>query len=85
MSTDALPIFNAALSLPDSIRADLAAELIASLDATTPPAPQRSAAEWEQVLQNRSESMHRGEATMVEGADALARMRAAIERVGRVE
>lgn len=32
MSTDAFPIFDAALNLPISVRADLAARLIASLD-----------------------------------------------------
>lgn len=85
MSTDALPIFDAAMSLPDSLRADLAAHLIASLDASDPPTPQRLPAEWEQLLRQRSEAMHRGESAMVDGEEAIARMRAAVERTGRIE
>lgn len=44
MSTDAFPIFDAALNLPVSVRADLAARLIASLDRPASPAPTQSAA-----------------------------------------
>ncbi len=44
MSTDAFPIFDAALNLPISVRADLAARLIASLDRSASPAPTQSAA-----------------------------------------
>jgi len=44
MNTDAMPIFDAALNLPISVRADLAAQLIASLDKSVSPAPTQSAA-----------------------------------------
>jgi hypothetical protein len=74
-----MPIFDAALNPPLSMLADLAAQLITSLDGSDLPAPQRSAVEWEEVLRARSEAMHRGDATMVDGQEALARMRAAVE------
>jgi hypothetical protein len=85
MSTDALPIFDAALNLSDSLRADLAAHLIASLDAAAPPLPQRSPTEWEATLLERSAAMHRGEATLVDGEEVLRRMRAVIDRTGESE
>lgn len=85
MNSDAMPIFDAALNLPLSLRADLAAQLIASLDGSDLLAPQRTAAEWDDVLRVRSEAMHRGDATMVDGQEALARVRTAVEPTRPVE
>jgi hypothetical protein len=83
MSTDASPIFDAAMGLPDSIRGDLAARLIASLDSSHPPVPERSHAEWLRILQERSAAIERGDAILVDGEDALARMREAVARARR--
>ncbi len=83
MSADAIPIFDAAMGLPDSIRGDLAARLIASLDISHPPAPERSPAEWSDILRERCAAIERGDAVFVDGEEALARMREAVARVRR--
>jgi hypothetical protein len=81
MSTDAAPIFDAALALPQALRADLAAKLIESLDNETPPAPQRSHEEWERIIKERSDALHRGDAELIDGDVAVSMLRAIIDRV----
>ena len=81
MSSDALPIFNAAMNLPNEARAELAAQLIASLDKSFPPAPRTG--DWDDVLRERSAAMNHGDAQMVDGADAIAQLRAVVDRARR--
>jgi hypothetical protein len=81
MSTDAAPIFDAALALPPSLRADLAAKLIESLDEDSPPAPHRSPEEWERIIKKRSDALHRGDAELIDGDVAISMLRAIVDRV----
>lgn len=79
MSTNAAPIFDAALALPQSLRADLAAKLLESLD-DEPPAPDRTPEEWAEVIAARSDALHAGESDLIDGEEALAMIQAAIDR-----
>jgi hypothetical protein len=81
MSTDSAPVFNAALALPLALRADLAAKLIESLDDESPPALHRSPEEWERVIKERSDELHRGDAHLIDGDVAISMLRAIIDRV----
>jgi hypothetical protein len=81
MSTDAAPIFDAALALPEALRADLAAKLIESLDNDAPPAPNRTPQEWERIIKERSDELHRGDAELIDGDVAVAMLRAIVDRV----
>jgi hypothetical protein len=80
MSTDAAPIFDAALALPPALRADLAAKLIESLDNGAPPAPHRTQ-EWERIIKERSDALHRGDAELIDGDVAVSMLRAIVDRV----
>lgn len=68
------------MGLPASIRGDLAAQLIASLDASHPPVLERSPAEWLQIVGERSAAIERGEAVLIDGDEALALIRDAMAR-----
>jgi len=61
MSTDAAPIFDAALGLPPALCADLAAKLIESLDDDIPPSERCSSDEWLEIINARCEAVDRGE------------------------
>ena len=81
MSTDAAPIFDAALGLPETDRADLAARLLESLEPSTTPVPSRSRDEWEQFIKDRCDQLHREDAVLIDGDVAIAMLRATIDRV----
>jgi hypothetical protein len=81
MSTDAAPIFDAALGLPQALRADLAAKLIESLDDDTPARPHRTPQEWERIIKERSDELHRGDAELIDGDIAVSMLRAIVDRV----
>jgi len=80
MSIDAAPIFDAALALSHQIRADLAAKLIESLDAESPPAPNRSPEEWVEIINARCEAIDRGEAELIDGEQVIAMLDEIIDR-----
>jgi hypothetical protein len=80
MSTDAAPIFDAALALPQALRADLAAKLIESLDEKS-PLPHRSPQEWERIIKERSDAIHRGDTQLIDGDVAVSMLRAIVDRV----
>lgn len=82
MSTDSLPIFDAALALPQSLRADLAAKLLESLD-DEPPAPDRTPEEWAAVIAARSDALHRGETELIDGQVVVDKLQAIIDRASR--
>jgi hypothetical protein len=81
MSSDAAPIFDAALALPQALRADLAAKLLESLENATPPLPHRSPDEWERVIKDRSDELHRVDAELIDGEVAVSMLRALVDRV----
>ena len=81
MSTDAAPIFDAALALPQADRADLVAKLLESLHAEVPPMPHRSPDEWERIIRERSDELHRGDAELIDGEVAVSMLRALVDRV----
>jgi hypothetical protein len=78
MSPDAAPIFDAALALPQALRADLAAKLIESLDEESPAAPNRTPVEWEAIIMARSDAIHRGETDLVDGQEVANKLQAII-------
>jgi hypothetical protein len=67
MSTNAVPIFDAALALPQALRADLAAKLIESLDDETPWVPVGSDFDWDALITSRSDAIRRGKTQLVDG------------------
>lgn len=71
MSTRPNDLLNAALSLPESERADFAASLIRSLD--SPNDPEADAA-WAAEVQRRVESIDSGEAKLIPWDDVMASM-----------
>ena len=81
MSTDAAPIFDAALALPEALRADLVAKLIESLDNEAAPVPHRTPQEWERIIKERSDELHRGDAELIDGDVAISMLRAIVDRV----
>ncbi len=83
MSTEVAPIFDAALALPQALRADLAAKLIESLDNDSPPRPDRTPQEWDALIKSRSDAIHNGEAELIDGDVAMARIRAVVEKASR--
>ena len=83
MSTDAAPIFDAALALPEALRADLAAKLIDSLDDDSPPAPSRSPAEWDAIIKSRSDAIHSGKSELVDGQEVADMLQAIVDRASR--
>lgn len=83
MSTDAAPIFDAALGLPQALRADLAAKLIESLDNDAPPAPNRTPDEWDAIIKSRSDAIHRGETKLVDGQEVADVLQEVVDRASR--
>ena len=83
MSTDAAPIFDAALALPQALRADLAAKLIESLDDETPWAPVGSDFDWDALVTSRSDAIHRGETQLVDGEVVADMLQGVIDRASR--
>lgn len=75
MSADVAPLFDAALSLPEGLRAELAAQLIESLDG---PSSQddRTPDEWAAIIKERSDDFHRGESIPLDAGEVLAAARA---------
>lgn len=77
MAAESAPIFAAALGLPEPLRADLAAQLLASLDAAN---------EWdaddalENELARRQQSLRDGSAKTYSAEETIAAMQAAIAR-----
>jgi hypothetical protein len=81
MTPHAAPIFDAALALPEELRADLAAKLIESLKYNLGPPSDRTSDEWVQIIKARSDSLHRDDDDLIDGETALAMIQAAVDRV----
>ena len=81
MSLEPAPIFDAALSLPESLRADLAARLIASLDGPPPSVRDRSPEEWASILKERSDAIDRGDTILLDGGKVLVAARGCVNTV----
>jgi len=80
MSTDSSPVFDAALSLPETLRSQLADQLLISL---VPP-QKFSESEWCEELLRRSVRVETGEIETVSGEEALAELRTRLkQRDGR--
>ncbi len=82
MTSDAAPIFDAALSLPTALRADLAAKLLESLDDELGPPDDRSPEDWERIIMERSDALHRGETILIDGEVVADKLQAIIDRAG---
>lgn len=78
MTPAAAPIFDAALSLPPPLRADLAAKLIKSLEETGAAAADST--DWIREIESASDELHAGTADLVDGDEALTIIQAAINR-----
>ena len=61
-----------AVQLPEEERAELVAELIASLDG---PADADVEAAWQQEIERRAGQIERGEVTLIPGEEVFARLR----------
>jgi hypothetical protein len=83
MSTDAAPIFDAALGLPEALRADFAAKLIESLDNDATQAPNRTPDEWDAIIKSRSDAIHRGETRLVDGQEVADMLQEVVDRASR--
>lgn len=77
MSPDAAPIFDAALALPETLRAELAARLLQSLDDDAPGLCV-DAEEFENVLVRRRQEMLDGTVETYSAEDTIAAMREAL-------
>jgi len=73
------------LALPVSTRAELASLLLHSLDDSLPPNQDRTPEEWEEIIQQRSDALHRGECESVDAQEAMARIHAAVRAASRAE
>lgn len=62
MATEAEALLREALALPNDSRADVAAELLASLDAPPPDDPTTTRILWSEELQGRAKRVTSGEA-----------------------
>jgi hypothetical protein len=80
MLTDSDPIFAAALALPIDLRGELAAKLLESLDDELGPSDDRTPEDWAQIINERSDSLHRDDSDLIDGAVALEMIQAAIDR-----
>lgn len=67
-----------ALSLPLGERAELARDLVASLDG---PADANAQAEWDKELCRRINDVRSGEATLLEPEEVLMRIRERLKRI----
>jgi hypothetical protein len=72
------PVFDSALALPVPLRAELAAKLIESLESVE--ANSAISGSLRHEIEAASDELHRGEADLVEGEEALAIIQAAIDR-----
>lgn len=72
MSSDSKQILEAALALPESDRADIAARLIRSLDAGK---DEDAEAAWAAEIQRRIQSVDNGSAKLITWDDVLTEMR----------
>jgi hypothetical protein len=81
MTTDADAIFTAALALPQPLRADLADRLIESLE-DSPSEPIHISDECMAVIMARSDALHRGEATLVDGQEVADWLQGIIDQAG---
>jgi putative addiction module component (TIGR02574 family) len=73
MTADAKHIMNAALALPPDDRAELAEQLLRSLDETHPD-PDVDAA-WQEEIQRRVDEVNRGVATLIPADQAMELLR----------
>lgn len=80
MTGEAQAVLREALSLPDNVRADIAAELLASLDPAGPDDPETVRSLWGQELERRSKCALAGES--VGGDWTIVRQRIADELAG---
>jgi hypothetical protein len=78
MTSDAAPIFDAALSLPSPLRADLAAKLIQSLEGHEGESANSN--DLIREIEAASDELHAGVADLVDGHEALEIIQAAIDR-----
>ena len=76
MSSETASLFTSALALPEQLRADLAAQLLESLD-HLPPRQQKSPEEWEAAIDQRVESALKNETPGVGYDEATAALRRA--------
>jgi hypothetical protein len=79
MSTDANPIFDAALAMPQALRADLAAKLLESLD----PPPQVFSSDdpaFEAELKRRGQEMRNGAVSTYTIDETISAMREAVAK-----
>jgi hypothetical protein len=83
MTTDATPIFDAALGLPQPLRADLAAKLLESLEYELPQPDDRTPDEWLAVIKARSDAVHNGQAELIDGQVVADKLQAIMDRAGR--
>jgi hypothetical protein len=80
MSTNAARIFREALDLPETDRADLAAELLASLEPAESSAEEDIEAAWATEIERRARRFLAGESQGIEWADARARVLSSLDR-----
>ena len=77
MSTDTSHIFDAALALPESLRAALAQQLLQSLEPGEPEPGYEEA--WAAEIEARIASIEDGTAELVDWKESLARIRAVLD------
>jgi hypothetical protein len=83
MIPDAAPIFEAALALPQRLRADLAAKLLQSLDDDISKITDRTPEEWEALINARCEALERGETETIDGEFVAGMLQEIIDRASR--
>ncbi len=76
-------LFQAALGLPENLRAELADRLLLSLGGPGKELPEGVSWEdaWRDEIRRRSDELHNGTAKLVTWEEARARWRATIERI----
>ncbi len=81
IAPDYSQLAESALSMPESARANLAALLLHSLDEHLPQSQDKTAEEWVEEIQRRSDQLHKGNVDLVDAQEALTLMRNAIRPV----
>ena len=56
------------------------AELLLSLENDLPPGQRRSPEQWQAEIERRSDELHNGRATLVDADEAIARVRARLNK-----
>lgn len=74
-------LVNDSLHLPADKRGELAAALLKSLEAEAPAGQQRSVAEWNAELEQRSDEVHSGAAELTDAADSIAAAQARLNEL----